>query len=42
MLSMTHQIFQEVLAEYADIFDMYLCDDASQLQDIFYLKDTHP
>lgn len=42
MLSMTHQIFQEVLVEYADIFDMYLCDDASQLHDVFYLKDTHP
>ena len=43
MLSMTSGIFQEVLTQgYEEMFDLYLTDDQSMLDDTIYFKDTHP
>ena len=42
MLSITNNIFTEVLQEYADVFDLFICDDASEITERIYLKDTHP
>ena len=44
MLSMTNQIFTEVVQEnvYGEMFDLYITDDATQLADTVWFKDTHP
>ena len=40
---MTHNIFTEVLSQgYEEMFDLYISDDVSNLQDKIYFKDTHP
>jgi hypothetical protein len=42
-MSMTHNIFTEVLSQgYEEMFDLYISDDVSNLQDKIYFKDTHP
>ena len=42
MMSMTWNVFAEVTQGYEEMFDMYIAEDSSKLQDIIYFKDTHP
>ena len=42
MLSMTNSILLEVVRDYEDIFDLFICDDSSVLKDVIYFKETHP
>jgi len=40
---MTHNIFTEVLSQgYEEMFDLFISDDVSNLQDTIYFKDVHP
>ena len=42
MMTLTNSIFQEVLQDYQDIFDLYICEDQTPLKDTIYFKETHP
>ena len=33
---------QEVTQEYSEMFDMYIAEETSELQDTIFFKDTHP
>ena len=41
-MSLTNPVFQEVLADYEDIFDLYITENQDQLRDTIYFKETHP
>ena len=44
MLSMTNNIFTDIMTEgsYAEMFDLYITDDPTTLNDTLWFKDTHP
>lgn len=44
MLSMTNNIFTEIVSEngYGEMFDLFITDDPTTLNDTIWFKDTHP